>query len=76
MRTEAERSGFRQSLLSFDKLLDTHATQVAKATAEGNWLAASQSAVDRLLDLGHASRFDQIEAAARALGKRIEIRLA
>ncbi|WP_295456395.1 type II toxin-antitoxin system HicB family antitoxin [uncultured Thiodictyon sp.] len=32
--------------------------------------------VDRLLDLGHASRFDQIEAAARALGKRIEIRVA
>lgn len=29
--------------------------------------------VDRLLDLGHASRFDQIEAAARALGLRIEV---
>ena len=32
--------------------------------------------VDRLLDLGHASRFEQIEAAARALGKRVEIRIA
>jgi antitoxin HicB len=31
--------------------------------------------VDRLLDLGHASRFDHIEAAARALGKQIEIEL-
>ena len=32
--------------------------------------------VHRLLDLRHASRFDQIEAAARALAKRIEIRVA
>ncbi len=30
--------------------------------------------VDRLFDLHHASRFDQIEAAARALGRRIEVR--
>ena len=29
--------------------------------------------VDRLFDLKHASRFDQIEAAARALGRRIEV---
>jgi antitoxin HicB len=29
--------------------------------------------VDRLFDLGHASRFDQIEAAARALGRRIDV---
>jgi len=29
--------------------------------------------VDRLLDLGHASRFEHIEAAARALGKQVEI---
>jgi antitoxin HicB len=32
--------------------------------------------VDRLLDLGHASRFEQIEAAARALGRRVEITVA
>jgi antitoxin HicB len=32
--------------------------------------------VDRLFDLGHASRFDQIEAAARALGRHIEVRVA
>jgi antitoxin HicB len=31
--------------------------------------------IDRLLDLGHASRLDQIEAAARALGKRLEVTL-
>ena len=32
--------------------------------------------VDRLFDLKHASRFDQLEAAARALGKHIEVRVA
>jgi len=31
--------------------------------------------VDRLFDLRHASRFDQIEAAARALGRRVEVRV-
>ena len=29
--------------------------------------------VDRLFDVRHASRFDQIEAAARALGRRIQV---
>jgi antitoxin HicB len=29
--------------------------------------------VDRLFDIRHASRFDQLEAAARVLGKRMEI---
>lgn len=32
--------------------------------------------VDRLFDLRHASRLEQIEAAARALGKHLEIRVA
>jgi antitoxin HicB len=32
--------------------------------------------VDRLFDLRHASRFDQIEAAARALGRRVDVRVA
>ncbi|MFZ5536515.1 MAG: type II toxin-antitoxin system HicB family antitoxin [Pseudomonadota bacterium] len=32
--------------------------------------------VDRLLDLHHATRLDHIEAAARALGKHLDIRLA
>ncbi len=31
--------------------------------------------VDRLFDLNHASRFDQIEAAARALGRHIDVRV-
>ena len=31
--------------------------------------------VDRLFDLRHASRMDQIEAAARALGRHIEVRV-
>ncbi len=32
--------------------------------------------VDRLFDLRHASRLDQIEAAAIALGRHIEVRIA
>jgi len=32
--------------------------------------------VDRLFDLRHASRLDQIEAAARVLGKQLELRIA
>lgn len=32
--------------------------------------------VDRLFDLNHASRLDQLEAAAQALGKHIEVTLA
>ncbi len=32
--------------------------------------------VDRLFDLHHASRLDQIEAAARVLGRQVEVRIA
>lgn len=32
--------------------------------------------VDRLFDLRHASRLDQLEAAAHALGRHIEVRVA
>ncbi len=32
--------------------------------------------VDRLFDLRHASRLDQIEAAARVLGRSLEVRIA
>jgi antitoxin HicB len=32
--------------------------------------------VDRLFDLRHASRLDQLEAAARALGRHLEVRVA
>lgn len=32
--------------------------------------------VDRLFDLRHASRLDQVEAAAAALGRHLEIRVA
>ena len=31
--------------------------------------------VDRLLDLGHASRFSQVERAISALGRRIELQM-
>jgi antitoxin HicB len=32
--------------------------------------------VDRLFDLRHASKFDQIEAAAAVLNRHVEIRIA
>jgi antitoxin HicB len=32
--------------------------------------------VDRLFDLTHASRLDQLEAAAKALGRHIDVTLA
>jgi len=32
--------------------------------------------VDRLLDLSHASRFEHVEAAARALGKTVYVQVA
>ena len=32
--------------------------------------------VDRLFDLRHASRLDQLEAAAHALGRQLEVRVA
>jgi antitoxin HicB len=32
--------------------------------------------VDRLFDLSHASRLDQVEAAAHALGKSVRVRVA
>lgn len=32
--------------------------------------------VDRLFDLNHASRLDQIEAAARALGRHVQVQIA
>ena len=32
--------------------------------------------VDRLFDLRHASRLDQLEAAARALGRQLEVSIA
>ena len=31
--------------------------------------------VDRLLDLGHSSRLDQLEAAFRALGKKLSVQI-
>jgi antitoxin HicB len=31
--------------------------------------------VDRLFDLRHASRLDQIEAAAHVLGRQLEVRV-
>jgi antitoxin HicB len=42
-------------------------------TALGRRLAISETAVRRLLDLDHRSHIGQVEAALRALGKRLVV---
>jgi antitoxin HicB len=39
-------------------------------------LSAHMPQIDRLLDLSHASRLDQVEAAVLQLGKRLDVSLA
>jgi antitoxin HicB len=39
-------------------------------------LGWSKNQVERLLDLEHASRMDQVEAALKAIGKKIAIRIS
>jgi hypothetical protein len=43
---EADQAAFKQSLLSYDKVLDSKATRIADAAAAGDWLGASQSAYE------------------------------
>jgi antitoxin HicB len=38
-------------------------------------LHARQTTVDRLLDIRHASRLDQLDEALAVLGKRLDIRV-
>ncbi|MBK1716783.1 hypothetical protein [Thiocystis violacea] len=42
--TDADQAAFKQSLLSYDKVLDSEATRITEAAAAGDWLGASQSA--------------------------------
>jgi hypothetical protein len=41
---DADQAAFKQSLLSYDQVLDSEATRIADAAAAGDWLGASQSA--------------------------------
>lgn len=41
---DADQAAFKQSLLSYDKVLDSEATRIAGAAAAGDWLGASASA--------------------------------
>jgi antitoxin HicB len=56
-------------ILLYRAMRDTGIGKVELARRLGCDLAQ----IDRLLDLEHGSRLDQIEAAARALGKRLEV---
>ena len=51
--------------------------EMGVSTAElGRRLGWQDPQIDRLLDLNHPSRLDEIEAALAALGKRLEIRMS
>ena len=41
---ESDRAAFKQSLLSYDEVLDSEAARIAEAATRGDWLKASQSA--------------------------------
>ena len=59
-------------VLLYIAMRDQRITQVELAQRIGS----DPKSIRRLLDLTHASRMDQVEAALAALGKRIEIALA
>jgi antitoxin HicB len=59
-------------LALYRSLLETHTTKYALAKKLGWHLPQ----VDRLFDVRHRSRLDQLEAAAKALGKRVEVHVA
>jgi antitoxin HicB len=56
----------------YRSLLESHTTKYALANKLGWHLPQ----VDRLFDVRHRSRLDQLEAAAKALGKRVEVHVA
>lgn len=43
---ESDQEGFKQALLSYDKVLDAHAGRVVGEAEKGNWLEASRAAHD------------------------------
>lgn len=55
------------------RLFETMLDQRIRKTELARRLGWHLPQVDRLLDLHHASRFDQLEAAFAALGKHIEV---
>lgn len=63
------QTGFKAALYSEMLRQKTRKADLARA------LGCNQKQVDRLLDLNNASRIEMIEAAFRALGKRIDFRL-
>lgn len=47
-----------------------------KKTELARRIGIPKTNVERIFDLDHASRFDQIEAAFQAIGKKIEVRIS
>jgi len=59
-------------LALYRSLLETHTTKYALAKKLG-WHVPQ---VDRLFDVRHRSRLDQLEAVAKVLGKRVDVHVA
>jgi len=57
------------------RLYETMRTQGLRKADLARRIGSQKSQIDRLLDLNHASRLDQIEAAFRGLHKRLAVRV-
>jgi antitoxin HicB len=67
-----ELSALQQAKLWLYSEMRSAGVRKAELARRLNW---HKSQVDRLLDLKHASRFDQIEQAFRAIDKRLSVRV-
>jgi antitoxin HicB len=66
-------SAICQAKLALHQAMLAHGIQKAELAKRLNW---HKTQVERLLDLSHSSRIDQIEAALAVLGKHINIAIA
>jgi antitoxin HicB len=81
--TPARRKGVHVRTVTLPALTQAKLALYSELRAEGirkadlaRRLGWSKNQVERLLDLNHASRIDQIEAALSAIGKKISIRIS
>lgn len=69
-RPTVRPAGLESAKLGLYQAMTEHGIRKAELARRLGWHVPQ---VDRLFDLTHTSRFDQIEAAARALDLRIEV---
>lgn len=66
-------SALKSAKLGVYQAMTDHSIKKAELARRVGWHIPQ---VDRLFDLRHASRLEQIEAAARVMGKQLEVRIA